>query len=138
MGSAADFSLKVWSVVVFITAIILGFIYGGGGLIVFAMAFGVFYSLPALLLFILFTWAINKLSIALILKKLILASIWVIMTWVTFRLADLMDGLIEDEQYFYYAILVASIFIFRLDPPVKPREDVVNPATRIQDTESKN
>jgi len=136
MGIATGFSLKVWAVVVFITAIIIGLIYEGVGLIVFAIGFGVIFSLPALILFILFTWVINKLPIALILKKLILASVGVIMTWITFRIADLINGLIEDEQYFYYAILAAAIFIFRLDPPVKPREDVV--ASSNQNLESKN
>ena len=119
MGSAAVFSLNVWAIVVFISPLFLT-LTNFSGLYFFATLYGIFFSIPALIVFLLTVSVINKQIKQTIYKKLILAAIGFIFTFLTFRL---LGGFIKQFWAPYCITLVAAIFIFKLNPSERSKED---------------
>lgn len=123
MGSSADYSLKVWAVVILITPLILTFEDGIlEGLYVFVLFYSFFYSLPALLLFLAITYFLNKTGLKAFIKKLIFSVSGVAFIYGTFFILGI--KLYDDIMFKYCGVLIAAIFIFKLKPPQKPVKEI--------------
>jgi len=129
MGKAAEFGLKVWAIVIFIGPFIVGLMDSSwffGEFFFLAMLYGMFFSIPAFFIFLLITVVLNKQAISLIYKKMILAAIGFVLTFITFIM---FGGIVEEFWIAYCIIVVIAILFLKLDPSIKSRED---------DTESSN
>ncbi|NOT52361.1 MAG: hypothetical protein HOP10_13915 [Chitinophagaceae bacterium] len=128
MGTAAAFSLKVWAVVIFIAPILIGVIditLLNGEFYLMAVLWATMFSLPAFILFLVFTFIINNQQLQYLTKKLMLAAAGFIMTWLTFEVVKIPEDIFgENMRYTYGAILVAAIFIFPIRSPEKPVEEI--------------
>ncbi len=121
MGSAADFCLKVWALVVFGTPVAIGLIYSSFTPLIYVLTIGlgILFSVPALIIFLLSAGYINKQALQVHVKKIILAALGFGLIYFTFEFVRLSG----DPKYIYGAALVAAIFIFPLKPDEKPVEE---------------
>ena len=120
MGNVIDFSIKVWMTVIFIAPLAFNILNSSFlfDLYFFAVAFGILFSLPAMILFLVFTYFIDQLTIRTILKKLLLVCLGLITTYITFHYLNFHSVIV----YAYCTTLTVAIFIFKLESPADPQD----------------
>ncbi len=120
MGNVIGYSIKVWLTVIFVAPLAFNLLLPNFlfELYFFAVAFGIPFSFPAMILFLVFTYFIDRLTIRTILKKLLLVCLGLITTYITFNYLNFHSVIV----YAYCTTLTVAIFIFKLESPTDPQD----------------